>query len=77
MPALRNLEMTIEPDTESGTLRYRWRLVATGEEELISSGSYSTRREATRQGEVELERAQARGALRTRLGRLSPRPRQP
>lgn len=63
------IELLVEPvvDQDTGGVRHRWRLVAHPEPDLMSAITYATRREAMREGEVAMERARSRGALRPPL----------
>lgn len=48
---------------EVGLRRYRWLLKSENQEQRFSSESFATKREATKAGEVALERARQRGVI--------------
>ena len=43
--------------------RYRWRLKGPDQDERVSAESFATKREATKAGEIVLERARQRGRI--------------
>lgn len=55
----------VEPTevAELGLRRYRWLLKAGDEDLRFSSESFATKREATKAGEIALERARQRGVI--------------
>ena len=60
------IELAIEPHIEAGfTLRrFRWVLSRWGESSFPSPGTYATKREALKEGEVALGRARDKGRIR-------------
>jgi len=46
-----------------GLLRYRWLLKSGDHDHRFSSESFATKREATKAGEIALERARQRGGI--------------
>ena len=55
----------VEPavSAEVGLLRYRWLLKSGNQVRGFSSESFATKREATKAGEIALERARQRGGI--------------
>lgn len=51
-------------EEKGSTRRFRWRLRAPGNPDFPSTETFATKREATRNGEVALDRACQRGRIR-------------
>ena len=59
-----DVETCIEPGTS--TRRFRWRLTAPRQPSRVSAETFATKREATKDGEIALERARHPGHWRRR-----------
>ena len=60
-----DITLSIEPVGESEERRgFRWALRSPSEYELVSRDTFATRREAQKDGEINLKRAKERGRLR-------------
>jgi hypothetical protein len=61
----REMSVEVVPfvSEEIGQRRFKWRLRAPGETEVLSHESFATKREAAAQGEIALQRAFQRGRI--------------
>ena len=62
MPGQFSFEVEVHVDEEVGLRRYRWRLKGP-EGQRPSPETFATNREATRAGEIALQRARERGRI--------------
>ena len=61
--AVFSLDVVLSPEIGTSARLFRWQLTSSKGQQRLSPETFATRREAMREGEVQLERARQRGRI--------------